>query len=233
MAFICRWISALFRKRAYRRFIDKTNKRFNCKIRYQTQIDGKTELEPNVRLEGGDYRGTKIGRHTFAGNSSFPQCKIGRFCSIGTKAGVIMSSHPTDFVSSWPGFFDTCLSPETIRHFNDNLHFDEFPRHSSGAAVLIGNDVWIGNNVSILAGVEIGNGAIVGANALVTKNVPPYAIVGGVPAKIIRYRFSNEDIHYLENLSWWDWTDEQIQKYAKHFSSVQALRGVLENDTPH
>ena len=77
---------------------------------------------------------------------------------------------------------------------------------------MIGNDVWIGYEAVIMAGVHIGNGAIIAARAVVTKDVPPYTIVGGVPARPIRKRFEEETIRKLETLQWWDWSAEKIQK---------------------
>lgn len=81
----------------------------------------------------------------------------------------------------------------------------------------IGNDVWIGKNATIIAGVNIGDGAVIGAGAVVTKDVPPYAIVAGVPARIIRYRYSPDEIIALLRIKWWQWSDEKIKKYQKDF----------------
>ena len=83
---------------------------------------------------------------------------------------------------------------------------------------MIGNDVWIGYETVILSGVTIGDGAIIGSRAVVTKDVPPYTIVGGVPAKTIRKRFSDDDIEALQKMKWWDWPIEQIQA---HISEIQ------------
>ena len=85
--------------------------------------------------------------------------------------------------------------------------------------IVIGNDVWIGYEAVILAGVTIGDGAIIGARAVVTKDVPPYTIVGGVPAKPIRKRFSDSDISRLLELRWWDWPTEKI---AAHIDAIQS-----------
>ena len=84
---------------------------------------------------------------------------------------------------------------------------------------IIGNDVWIGYEAVILSGVTIGDGAIIGARAVVTRDVPPYTIAGGVPAKPIRKRFSDDTISALLNIKWWDWPKERI---ARHISDIQA-----------
>ena len=83
--------------------------------------------------------------------------------------------------------------------------------------VTIGNDVWIGANVIILSGVSIGDGAIIAAGAVVTKDVEDYSIVGGVPAKLIKYRFSKEQIHRLQKIKWWDWSHEKIEEHIEEF----------------
>jgi virginiamycin A acetyltransferase len=83
--------------------------------------------------------------------------------------------------------------------------------------VIIGNDVWVGINAIILAGVKIGDGAVIGAGAVVTRDVPAYAIVAGVPAKILRYRYTKEQRAELLKIAWWNWSDEKIKNYADYF----------------
>lgn len=90
--------------------------------------------------------------------------------------------------------------------------------HRIKGQILIQNDVWIGHNVTIMSGVKIGNGAIISANAHVVKDVPPYAIVGGNPARVIKYRFTEEQIEDLQNIAWWDWSDEEIIERKPDFS---------------
>jgi virginiamycin A acetyltransferase len=91
--------------------------------------------------------------------------------------------------------------------------------------VIIGNDVWIGKDVTILGGVNIGDGACIGTKALVTKNVAPYSIVGGVPAKEIKKRYSAEKIEFLLSMKWWDWGDERIRANREFFmANVNSLR---------
>jgi len=112
--------------------------------------------------------------------------------------------------------------------------------------LVIGNDAWIGTGALILSGVTIGDGAVVAARAVVTKDVPPYAVVGGVPAKILRYRFSPENIEKLQKIAWWDWSDEKImealpllsggtvdefiEKYYAENDAENRLAGSLRNE---
>lgn len=130
--------------------------------------------------------------------------EIGKFCSIASGAKFIFNSanHALGSLSTYPFpiFFEEWqLQAEDISSAWDNK-----------GDIIIGNDVWIGYEAVILAGVHIGNGAIIGARSVVTKDVPPYSIVGGAPAKQIRKRFDAETIKQLEALQWWDWSVEKI-----------------------
>ena len=131
---------------------------------------------------------------------------IGKFCSIACGAKVLFNSanHTLSSFSTYPF----------------PIFFDEWGLEKSDVAaawdrkgdIMIGNDVWIGYEAVILAGVTIGDGAVIGARAVVTKDVPPYAIVGGVPARVIRSRFPEETVKALLRLKWWDWPAERIQE---------------------
>ncbi|MDN3684033.1 CatB-related O-acetyltransferase [Vibrio sinaloensis] len=121
-----------------------------------------------------------------------------------------------NFVSTHPFF---CMTKK-IRFFSKKSVQNEVPNEP----VTIGNDVWIGLNVTILPNVTIGNGAVVGAGSIVNRDVPPYAIVAGVPAKVIRYRFTPEQIEQLEQLKWWDLPDEQIRRNLPHFYNVEDIK---------
>ena len=126
---------------------------------------------------------------------------IGKFCQIATGARFIMNgatNHPLTGISTYPfKVFGKSWSNAPIKH-------------ETRGDTVIGNDVWIGNSVTIMNGIKIGHGAAIGAHALVTKDVEPYTIVGGNPAKIIRKRFDDDKIEFLLNLAWWDWPIEKI-----------------------
>lgn len=134
---------------------------------------------------------TKIDDYSYVSNNSIiHNCKIGKFCSIGPNVVIGFGEHPTSFISTSPLFY---AANEGM--FNTNLYTtNSFIQNDAKKIVQIGNDVWIGANVYIKNGITIGDGAVIGAGAIVTSSVQPYAIVVGVPAKVLRYRFSQEKI---------------------------------------
>lgn len=149
--------------------------------------------------------GSKMNRYSYCGNDcQIVNTEIGAFCSISDHVFIGGAEHPMDWVSTSPVF-------QNVRHSGPKKRFAMFDVPKSKKTI-IGNDVWIGHGVTIKQGVTIGNGAVIGSNALVTKDVLPYAIVGGVPAKTIKYRFSPIVIDRLEEVRWWNLPDEEIAK---------------------
>ena len=135
--------------------------------------------------------------------------KIGRYCSIAKGVSMMGMQHPLTLFSTSPITYDE----DFIRNKIDQIKPYELHQLQTSAFYVVKNDVWIGEDVKIKSGVTIGNGAVVAANSVVTKDVPDYAIVGGVPAKIIRFRFADDAIERLLKLAWW--------KY--HFKDFQGL----------
>ncbi len=134
---------------------------------------------------------------------------IGKFCQIASNCRFIMNGaiHAIDGISTYPFkiFGKACKdAPLNFKHKGDTV---------------IGNDVWIGNSVTFLPGVKVGDGAIIGANSVVTKDVEPYTIIAGNPAKIIRKRFDDQAIEFLSALCWWDWDIEKITNHINLISS--------------
>ena len=153
------------------------------RIDTQTSFGGYNKIGRNCIIEK-----SSIGRFSYIGNNCvFTNTHIGNFCSISSNVEIISGTHPTrNYVSTHPVFY----SKETPVRFS-YVNFTSFIEHKTtedGHSLDIGNDVWIGNHVCILEGVTIGDGAIIAAGSIVVKDIPPYSIVGGVPAKIIRKR---------------------------------------------
>lgn len=154
--------------------------------------------------------GVRMSRYSYFGNDcQIVNAEIGAFCSISDHVFIGGAEHPLDWVSTSPVFQNT-------RHSGPSKRFAKFDLPKSKKTI-IGNDVWIGHGVTIKQGVVIGNGAVIGSNALVSKCVPPYTIVGGVPAKTIRLRFSQEVIDRLEEIQWWNLPDEKITEVVDLF----------------
>jgi acetyltransferase-like isoleucine patch superfamily enzyme len=148
----------------------------------------------------------QVGRHTYGlrRESIFiyhpdDRVVIGRFCSIADGVRFVLGEHRLDCVTTFP-LRANC--------FGDLPHADA----RSKGLIQVGNDVWIGVNAVILSGVQIGDGAVVAAGAVVARDAPPYAIVGGVPARIIKYRLRPDQIEALLNIRWWDWPLDEIEE---------------------
>ena len=169
-------------------------------------VDETASICSGVRF----YRG-KIGKYSYIGNNSFvSDTDIGSFTSISTDCYIGGTSHPTNWVSTSPVFhkWENIMKKNFARH-----EFEIFKRTT------IGNDVWIGNRVMIKAGVKIADGAVVGMGSIVTKDIGPYEIWAGNPARMIRKRFDNETIDAFEKMRWWEWDDRKIENYADLFTS--------------
>lgn len=150
----------------------------------------------------------KIGKGTYVGAKSvIERSEIGPFTSIGSEVMCGMGSHPLNFISTYPGFYSKNASGSKwlgVEH--ETAEFEP---------VKIGADVWIGARALIMGNVNIGHGAVIAAGAIVTKDIPPFAIVGGIPAKIIRYRFNPDTIKLILESNWWNNSFETLSKVAK------------------
>lgn len=187
----------------------------------------------NIICKGTTFSGS-LGYGSYLGDNCNLNAEIGRFCSIGPGCHYINQSHPykAPFVSTSRQFV-SMSGRSGGKTFTKHQVFDEFLFFDKERGLInkIGNDCWLGADVTLIGGVEIKDGAVVLANAVVTKDVPPYAIVGGVPAKIIGYRYDEETIALLQRTHWWtmdeQWLDEHwdlmvdLEKYKKYFQKMK------------
>lgn len=163
-----------------------------------------------------------ISKYSYIGNDCiFFNVNIGSFCSIANNCIIGGGNHPLNWVSTSPIFY----SGKNIfkKNFSENIFL-------SDKTTYIGNDVWIGNNVLIKAGVTIGNGAVIGMGSIVTKNVGDYEIWAGNPARLIRKRFSDEEIIKLKNLQWWNFSEEKLRKIAKNMNDIDIYFKNIEKE---
>jgi chloramphenicol O-acetyltransferase type B len=178
-------------------------------------IDDKSVIHPNVHLlENSIINNSEINSYTYLGKKCLVQnATIGKFCSIANDVCIGLGKHPTNNFSTATLFY---RKKNTL---NINL-IDKEPVFDEYENISIGHDVWIGAKVIILDGVTIGHGAIIASNAVVSKDVPAYAIVGGVPSKIIKYRFEEKKIKQLLNSKWWDMDLVEIKKNMDFLNQI-------------
>lgn len=196
----------------------------NVKFRWNTLIGLKTIFEGCNRIGLKSVFSGRIGYASYIGPNCNINADIGKFCCIANDVLTVYGSHPSqDWVSIHPAFF-SIRKQSGFSYVNENLYNEMQDR------VQIGNDVWIGARATLLGGITIGDGAIIAAGAVVTKDVEPYTIVGGVPAKPIRKRFDDEDIEFLLKFKWWDKPAEWIKENAKYFNDVKNFRQKFTNE---
>lgn len=160
-------------------------------------INIKAQVSPFCKITN-----SKIDKYSYVNmRSTINNTEIGKFCSIAQNFSSGIGFHPIDFPSSSPIFYSK------NNYFGNSFVDVDFFKDSE--RVIIGNDVWIGANVTIADGVIIGDGTIIAAHSFVKNNVDPYSIVGGAPAKLIKYRFTEKEISILKELKWWD-LDESL-----------------------
>jgi len=169
-----------------------------------TSVFSPFRFEPPIQLQGVTIAAeVSVGQHSYMNNGYIrDRTSIGRFCSIGRNVAIAAGDHPLDCLTTHP------IAWKTRRHPGRPEWSKRSAKHSTTE---IGNDVWIGDNAVVLSGIHIGTGAAIGANAVVTKDVPPYAVVAGVPARFIRRRFDEEIVNRLLAAEWWLLPEEAIR----------------------
>jgi acetyltransferase-like isoleucine patch superfamily enzyme len=179
--------------------------------------EGNNVFGENVRFKG------EIGYGSYIGNNSVLNAKIGRYCSISSNVVSVSGIHPSStFVSTHPSFYST-KKQAGFSYVKEDLFCEDVFVDEKRRVVEIGNDVWIGSNVLLMPGIHIGDGTIVASGAVVTKDIPPYSIVGGVPAKIIRMRFTSSQVEILQSFEWWNRDPDWIKNNVQYFSDIEVF----------
>lgn len=186
---------------------------------YNTLFEGKNSIASGTRITN-----SKVGYGSYINiNSSLSFVKIGRYCSIADNVCVSLGNHPTNHVSTHPAFYYNTEKQIGWTYHKGEPLFDEIYKYPKGEdfyQVIIGNDVWIGSHAIIMGGIRIGDGAVIASGAVVTRDVEPYSIVGGVPAKLIKMRFTEEQRTSLLRIKWWNKSPIEIKNSYRSFSDV-------------
>ena len=198
----------------------KTKLRGVCSFPYGAIIDDSSTFEGANAVGSGTYFCGSMGYGSYISPHSSIEGDIGRFCSIGPYVRTNLGIHPTGapFATTSHMFFST--RRQNGHTFADKQYFEEFSK-----PIKIGNDCWIGEGAFICGGVTIGDGAVVYAHSVVTKDVPPYAIVAGVPARIIKYRYDKDTVDFLIRTKWWN---EPIGWLKENWELLCNINGLKE-----
>ncbi|MCU5077684.1 CatB-related O-acetyltransferase [Bacillus cereus] len=213
-------------------FLKRILKRVYVYIRFKNVIIGsRGNISTRTIFEGQNKVGRNawfdgyMGYGSYIGDGSTINGEIGRYCSIGHQVTVLTGTHPSHvFVSTSPVFYSTRKQNGTTytetQRFEEIMYSDKENRYG----VTIGNDVWIGFQATIIGGVKIGDGAIIASNAVVTKDVAPYTIVAGIPAKEVGRRFDDDTIRWLCNFKWWNKPEKWIKDNAEIFTDINLFK---------
>jgi len=201
--------------------IDLQIKNKTCKFYKGSNISNTIFGNYNVIFSNVLMDNCKLGDHSYIQkNSSIFNAEIGKFCSIASNVSIGPGIHKTDGISTHPVFY--LSNTPLVKKYSNRDVFESSKR------TVIGHDVWIGEKSIVLDGVEIGTGAIIAAGSVVTKNVDPYAIVGGVPAKLLKFRFTENEIEAILYSEWWNQSDEWLQNNYLAFNNIKSFLNILK-----
>lgn len=218
-------------KRLYKIVRIRLKKR-NVKFQTGANFSIRTEFEGNNAIGRNSWLDGKIGYCSYIGNDSLIEGAIGKYSSIGHKVTVLTGTHPAHvFVSTSPSFYSTMGQNGKVYVKNNMFEEKKYADPKKKYGVIIGNDVWVGYGATIIGGVKIGNGAIVGANSYVNRDVEPYSIVVGQPARKIGDRFSETQIEQLKKVKWWDKDQKWILAHAELFRDVELFLNSIKDES--
>ncbi|MBS5843758.1 MAG: CatB-related O-acetyltransferase [Clostridiales bacterium] len=192
-------------------------------VQYRAKATKDTEFEGRNKLSHDSFFSGRLGYASYIGANSVVIGNIGRYCSISEKVQFLTLTHPVqDFVSTHPCFYS--LKKQNGFTFVDKQLFDEEPHlPNSKYSIEVGNDVYIGYGVTVIGPCRIGDGSIIASGAVVTKDVEPYTVVGGVPARELRKRFTDEQIKCLQRIKWWEKDFNWLTNNARYFNSIDSF----------
>ena len=181
-------------------------------------------VDKDAKIEAGSvFANSEMGRFSYCGYDCFIiNTTIGSFCSLSDNVSIGGGKHPVDWVSTSPAFY---TGRDSLDKRLASLDFE-----TTDDQTIIGNDVWIGRGAYIKSGVRIGTGAIIGMGSVVTKDVLPYSIVAGNPARLIRMRFSDEIIESLIASKWWEMDESVLKKYSDKFDDPERFLKAIQDD---
>ena len=193
------------------------------RIEKYAKVSAKATFGGYNRIGAGSVFSGWLGRYSYLGENCRLNASIGKFCSVGSGVMTVGGTHPTrTWASTHPAFYSAA------RQCGTSFVTEELFEETTPPAV-IGNDVWIGNGALLVGGITVGDGAVIAAGAVVTKDVAPYAVVAGNPAKELRKRFSEEEIAFLQELKWWDLPEDQLRLHADCFKDIALLKEAFKN----
>lgn len=192
------------------------------RIGKRANVSGTASFGGFNRIGAGSVFSGQLGTYSYIGEECRINAKIGKFCSVANRVVTVSGTHPTrTWASSHPAFYSAAKQCGTS--FVSQELFEE-----ATPPAAIGNDVWIGTGALLIGGITVGDGAVIAAGAVVTKDVAPYTIVAGNPAREIRKRFSDEEIAFLLETRWWDRPEDWLKAHAGCFKDVALLKEALK-----